>query len=113
MLTVQFQMISLLCSSGLMVSSVCWNDSSNMIAAMQDNRFVVWYYPAVVYADKDLLQRTLLTKEGRCVCVCVQYLYIYIYIHACSDFSKAPQLLQFIGNYCTLRRSDGALITTR
>ena len=48
-----------------MVTSICWNDRTNMLAAMQDNKFVVWYHPAVVYADKDLLPLTIVHKEGR------------------------------------------------
>ena len=50
---------------GSMVSSICWNDSVNMLAAMQDNKFVVWYHPAVIYSDKDLLPHTCYSKEGR------------------------------------------------
>lgn len=80
-------------SLGSMVTSLCWNDRTNMLAAMQDGKFVVWYHPAVVYFDKDLLPQTTVHKEG-------------------SEFSRSPQLLQFTGNHCTLRRSDGALITT-
>ena len=52
---------------GSMVTSICWNDRTNMLAAMQDNKFVVWYHPAVVYADKDLLPLTIVHKEGRWV----------------------------------------------
>lgn len=48
-----------------MVTSMCWNDMVNMLAAMQDNKFVVWFHPAVIYTDKDLLPRTQYTREGR------------------------------------------------
>lgn len=51
--------------TGSMVSSICWNDMVNMLAAMQDNKFVVWYHPAVIYSDKDLLPLTRFTKESR------------------------------------------------
>ena len=47
------------------MTSICWNDGANMLAAMQDNSFVVWYHPGIIHADKDLLPLTLLTKEGR------------------------------------------------
>ncbi len=50
--------------AGSMVSSMCWNETVNMLAAMQDDKFVVWYHPAVIYSDKDLLPRTRFTKEG-------------------------------------------------
>ena len=32
---------------------------------------------------------------------------------AYSEFSKNPRILTFTGSHCTLRRSDGAVITTR
>ena len=51
--------------TGSMVTSISWNDRTNMLAAMQDNKFVVWYHPAVVYSDKDLLPLTIVQKEGR------------------------------------------------
>lgn len=50
-----------------MLSSICWNDSVNMLAAMQDNKFIVWYHPAVIYSDRELLPLTKFTKEGRSV----------------------------------------------
>ncbi|KAL5476125.1 hypothetical protein EMCRGX_G026033 [Ephydatia muelleri] len=78
---------------GSMVTSICWNSSANMLAAMQDGKFVLWYHPVVVYTDRDLLPQTLLRKER-------------------NEFAKNPQLLSFTGNHCSLRRSDGALITT-
>lgn len=48
-----------------MVSSMCWNDSVNMLAAMQDDKFIVWYHPAVIYSDKDLLTLTQYTRQER------------------------------------------------
>lgn len=51
--------------SGSMVTSICWNDNVNMLAAMQDGNFVVWYHPGIVHADRELLPMTVLTKEGR------------------------------------------------
>ena len=48
-----------------MVTSICWNNSVNMLAAMQDGSFVVWYHPGIVHADRELLPLTVLTKEGR------------------------------------------------
>ena len=53
--------------TGSMVASICWNDGANMLAAMQDGNFVVWYHPGIVHADKNLLPLTVQTKEGRCV----------------------------------------------
>lgn len=75
---------------GTMVDSARWNDTTDMLAAMIDQRLVVWYYPNVVYADKDLTAATKLTKDG--------------------GFGKVPQLTYFNGARCTVRRIDGALI---
>ena len=51
--------------TGSMVTSVAWNDQSNILAGMQDGRFTVWYHPTVVYTDKDLLYGTIVRREGR------------------------------------------------
>lgn len=48
-----------------MVHSVAWNDAANILCGIQDNLFTVWYYPSVVFTDKELLPKTLLTKDGR------------------------------------------------
>ena len=66
-----------------MVSSICWNDGANMLAAMQDNTFVVWYHPGIVHADKDLLPLTLLTKEGR-----------YVHVSTRTQFTIANKMMQ-------------------
>ena len=50
---------------GSMVSSVAWNDQSNILAGMQDGRFTVWYHPTVVYTDKDLLAGTICRRGGK------------------------------------------------
>ena len=60
-------MLNICVVTGSMVMSICWNDSANMLAAMQDGHFVVWYHPGIVHADKDLLPLTVQTKEGRYV----------------------------------------------
>lgn len=55
--------------AGSMVTTLEWNDEANILAALQDGKFSVWYHPAVVYTDPDLLPKTQLQKEGRCVVV--------------------------------------------
>lgn len=78
---------------GTMVDSVIWNDDTDMLAAMIDQKLVVWYYPSVVYVDKDLIQLTKFVKDS-------------------GEFGKVPQLQYFQGSRCTVRRIDGALITS-
>ena len=52
---------------GSMVTTMRWNDQANILATLQDGKFSVWYHPAVVYTDQDLLRKTQLQKEGRWV----------------------------------------------
>jgi len=77
---------------GTMVDSAMWNDETNMLAAMVDQKLVVWHYPNVVYVDKDLMPLTKYVKDG-------------------AEFGKSPQINYFSGSRCTVRRSDGALVT--
>lgn len=50
---------------GTMITTMAWNDNTNMLAAFQDGRFIVWYYPSAVYVDQDILPKTLLEKDSR------------------------------------------------
>ena len=50
-----------------MIQGQKWSDETNMLAALADNKFIVWYYPNTVYTDKDLLSRTVFEKEARSV----------------------------------------------
>ena len=49
------------------MTSMCWNETANMLATVQDGMFVVWCYPAVIHFDKELLPLTKITKERRWV----------------------------------------------
>eukprot|EP00794_Sanderia_malayensis_P011126 gene11126-12297_t len=46
-----------------MVSTMAWNDNVNMLAAIADSKFTVWYYPTVAFIDSDVLPKTLLQKD--------------------------------------------------
>ncbi|XP_060098406.1 intraflagellar transport protein 80 homolog isoform X2 [Heteronotia binoei] len=76
---------------GSMVHTLAWNDTCNILCGLQDTRFTVWYYPNVVYVDKDLLPKILYEKDA-------------------SEFSKNPQIVSFVGSQITIRRADGSLI---
>uniref|UniRef100_A0A8C5DF42 Intraflagellar transport 80 homolog (Chlamydomonas) n=1 Tax=Gouania willdenowi TaxID=441366 RepID=A0A8C5DF42_GOUWI len=71
--------------------TIIWNDAANILCGIQDNQLTVWYYPSIIFTDKELLQKTLLTKDS-------------------SDFSRAPHILSFVGTLVTLRRGDGSLV---
>ena len=48
-----------------MVDAVRWNDVNNSLAAVADGSLMVWYYPEVVYLDRDLLPSTLSRQPVR------------------------------------------------
>ena len=48
-----------------MVSTMAWNDTCNMLAAVADNKVVIWYYPNVAFVDPDIVQRTLLQLDQK------------------------------------------------
>lgn len=82
LLTHDGKMLSL-CLGTMVLSAVC-HDSCNMIAALADGKFTVWYYPNVVFVDKELLPRVVIEKGGlapstttllrsSCTCTCILY----------------------------------------
>lgn len=58
-------MLCVFCLVGSMTHSMAWNDAANILCGIQDNQFTVWYYPSVVFTDKELLPKTLYIKDGR------------------------------------------------
>eukprot|EP00744_Colponema_vietnamica_P004654 GILI01006912.1.p1 GENE.GILI01006912.1~~GILI01006912.1.p1 ORF type:complete len:758 (-),score=200.90 GILI01006912.1:92-2365(-) len=74
-----------------MVDTVMWNDSCDMLTAVADGKLLTWYYPNVIYVDRDLLQLTRGQKDA-------------------TEAGKLSQLLTFSGPICSLRRADGALM---
>jgi intraflagellar transport protein 80 len=52
---------------GSMCDSVVWHESTDMLAAMVDQKLVVWYYPGAIFVDKDLVHLTKFVKETGCV----------------------------------------------
>lgn len=51
--------------TGTMIHSLQWNDETNMLAALTDGKFIVWYYPNAAYVDKDLISKTIYERETR------------------------------------------------
>ena len=50
---------------GTMIQSLAWNDETNMLAALTDGRFTVWYYPNAIYVDRDILSKTMTSRDAR------------------------------------------------
>ena len=76
---------------GTNIQNFVWNDAYNMLAGIADNRFTIWYYPGIVYVDKNLLHRSIYQRDA-------------------TEFGKNPSLLSFLGNHVIMRTSDGSVI---
>lgn len=50
---------------GTMVETFSWNADTDLLVAMMDYKFVVWYYPNVVFVDEDIAPLTRFEKDGR------------------------------------------------
>merc|ERR1712203_594097 len=74
---------------GSMVDTFMWNDSTDMIIALADEKLIIYIYPAVCFVDKDLLPKTQETKT-------------------CADAGKFAQIVAFYGLHCIIRKADGA-----
>ncbi|KAM6961470.1 intraflagellar transport protein 80 homolog [Aplochiton taeniatus] len=80
-----------ICKIGCMLHTLAWNDGANILCGIQDSQFTVWYYPGAVLTDRDLLPKTLCTRDG-------------------SEFSRAPHILNYVSTQVTVRRGDGSLV---
>mmetsp|Transcript_12103 Transcript_12103/g.27941 ORF Transcript_12103/g.27941 Transcript_12103/m.27941 type:complete len:770 (-) Transcript_12103:166-2475(-) len=76
---------------GTMVDSAMWNDETDILVAIMDGKFVVWYYPNVVFVDRDLVNDTRTIKDG-------------------SQYGTESQFVSFSGDHCCMRCSDGTLL---
>ncbi|KAL0481894.1 intraflagellar transport protein 80 [Acrasis kona] len=75
-----------------MVDSAKWNDHTDMLVAVCDGHFTAWYYPGIVYVDRDLLPYTRTTHDE-------------------SEVGKRSQIIDFFGTRCNVRRWDGSVVT--
>jgi hypothetical protein len=46
------------------VDTCAWSDTCDSLCAVADSRFLVWYYPNVVFVDRDLLAATSVSKDA-------------------------------------------------
>merc|ERR550537_1284303 len=72
-----------------MIDTFMWNDSTDTLVALSDEKLIAYIYPSVVFVDKDLLPKTIQNK-------------------ACHDAGKHATLTAFNGSNCTIRKADGA-----
>merc|ERR1719359_1530546 len=74
---------------GSMIDTFMWNDATDMLIALIDEKLTVFIYPSVVFVDKDLLPKTLQSKT-------------------CADAGKYATIVAFYGAHCKIRKADGA-----
>lgn len=74
-----------LCS---MVDTFMWNDKTDLLIALSDQKLVCFFYPAVVFVDASLLPTTIVTKD-------------------CELAGKYATITSFSGSHVTLRKADG------
>ena len=48
----------------IMVDTIKWNDSNNSLAAVADGLLLVWYYPEVIYMDRESPQDPICPQNG-------------------------------------------------
>mmetsp|Transcript_14239 Transcript_14239/g.37653 ORF Transcript_14239/g.37653 Transcript_14239/m.37653 type:complete len:260 (-) Transcript_14239:612-1391(-) len=76
----------------IMVDAMRWNDCNNSLAAVADGLLLVWYYPEVIYMDRDLLSSTISKQPA-------------------FDWGKTAEIVEFRDTRVQIRRSDGALVS--
>jgi len=74
---------------GAMVDSFAWNDTTDMLIALADEKLQTYIYPSVCFVDKDLLPKTLQSKP-------------------CTDAGKYANIVSFYGSHCVVRKADGS-----
>jgi intraflagellar transport protein 80 len=72
--------------------SFLWNAKFDVLAATSDERFLVWYSPATVFIDNDILE---LCKHSR----------------DSTQIGHLSQIVSFTNSVVTIRRKDGALVS--
>jgi intraflagellar transport protein 80 len=77
---------------GTMVQSLVWHEDHSMLAAISNNKLVVWYNPSAAFVDPELLDRVRSDRDG-------------------ADFGKNPVIANFSNSGCTIARADGATMS--
>ena len=94
---------------GAMVASLRWSSDCSMLAAMQDSRFTLWYYPTIISVDRALLNRWVMCYHA----VLSSCLMTRTLVERDSaEFGKYPVITSFENNSVSVRKGDGSLVTT-
>lgn len=73
-----------------MVDSVAWNDKTDMLVAISDSKLICWYYPNIIYVDRDLLELTK-SKKG-------------------INFGKRSEIVSFNGSRVRIKLWKGSVL---
>uniref|UniRef100_A0A0N5A873 Intraflagellar transport protein 80 homolog n=1 Tax=Syphacia muris TaxID=451379 RepID=A0A0N5A873_9BILA len=76
---------------GTTIIAIRFNDSTNMLSGLQEDRLIIWGYPVMAFVDKELLSKTIIERE-------------------LENLGKSASLITYFGNHVSIRRSDAALI---
>ena len=52
---------------GTMAHSIAFHDTTNMLSAMLDSKFIVWFHPSAVYVDKGIFTRARFIRPAELV----------------------------------------------
>ncbi|KAK8779293.1 hypothetical protein V5799_019367 [Amblyomma americanum] len=77
---------------GVMMGSLCWNDTSSILASLQESKLMIWNHPDVAWIDRSLLPGTVTEKEM-------------------TDLGYNPHIVSFLGSTVLIRRTDGSLVS--
>lgn len=78
-----------------MATSVIWHEAHEALVAIADGRLTTWYYPAILFTDRDLLPKAKEVRDD-----------------GAAEFSRSDIISNFHSTRVQVRRgSDGALLT--
>ena len=46
------------------VDSFQWNDVNDMLAWRADSKLLAWFYPNAVYVDRDLMRKSMYSRDA-------------------------------------------------
>ncbi|VDK37428.1 unnamed protein product [Taenia asiatica] len=79
---------------GSMVATFMWSETQNFLAAIKHEKLAIWYYPAVSFIDKELLNLTVEEKN------------------VVEGGGKYCTLNGFNENHVTIRRPEGTVVSS-
>lgn len=75
------------------VDSCAFNDETNVLVGLTDNRLKFWYQPEVVFVDRDLLPLTTASVDA-------------------VEYGRGAQILYYCGSRVAVRKVDGSVLYT-